>query len=268
MNLKEQSKILTLGNFDGLHLAHQELFKNLNEESAILVIEKKSYKLSPKREKFTNFPIFYYNFEEIQNLQAQEFIEFLEKDFPALEKIVVGYDFRFGKNRLASAQDLKKFSTKEVLIIPEFKKNGLSVHSSLIKTLLNEGKIQEANELLGRKYELCGRRILGQNLGSKVLYPTINIETGRYFLPQNGVYATETFFKNKLYKSLTFIGNRKSTDNKFSVETHILGENIQVEAKEKLCLTFLGKIRNNEKFSSLDDLKEQIKKDINERYSF
>lgn len=268
MNSKDQIKTLTIGNFDGIHLAHFELFKFLDEFGAILVIEKNGVKLTPNREKFVNFPIFYYKFSDIKDMSGLEFLQFLKQDFINLEKIVVGYDFRFGKDRLNCATDLKENFCKKVKIVDEFKINDTSIHSSIIKDFLISGEILRANELLGRNYEICGARILGQNLGSKLLYPTINIDTINYFLPQNGVYATQTKVKNETYKSITFIGNRKSTDGKFSIETHIIDKKVEVKANENICISFITKIRDNQKFDSLQKLKEQIKRDIDERYNF
>ena len=255
-----------------MHVAHQELFSKLDDFGGILLIEPYKAILTPDefRSDFTDLPIFSYSFEYIKNLSGTQFIEQISQDFKNLKKVVVGYDFRFGENRKYSAFDIeniiKKLNLKiEVHIIDEVFLQNTSVHSKFIKNKILEGNISEVNILLGHKYKISGNVVKGQGLGKKELVPTINLETDKFLMPKNGVYLTETEIKNKKYNSLTFVGNRETTDNKYSFETHIVSHNFseqKIELGEEIKVEFLDFLRKNKKFANLTELKEQIKLDL------
>ena len=258
-------KSIAIGAFDGIHLAHQELIKKAD---GVLVIEKGYSSLTPgwKRALYTKKPTFFYYFKDIKNLTAKEFILKLKSDFKELEKIVVGYDFIFGKNRSADANTLKELFDGEVEVVDEIKIDGVSIHSRVIREAILNNKIEFANKMLGRFYRADGKEIKGLGLGSKELVPTINLEVNRYTLPK-GVFATNIYFENlcnkeiKKYKGVTFIGNRVSVDNSFSVECHIL-EDFEKTKNTTIWIEFIKFIRENKKFNSLKELKSQIYKDI------
>lgn len=258
---KSKIKSLAIGHFDGIHLGHKALFSYCFD-GGILVIENDGLKLTPKRESFINLPIFYKNINDIKNLSPEEFIKLLKNEFVNLKKIVVGYDFKFGKNRSADAIFLKNIFDGEVVIVNEKKINNISVHSEKIREFLKKDNIKMANLLLDRVYEIKGNLIKGQGLGKKELFSTINLDTSNYFLPKNGVYATFTNLNNKDFKSVTFIGNRLSTDDKFSVETHIIEPFSEDKINGKITIKFKDFIRDNKKFENLNELKFQISKDI------
>ena len=104
------------------------------------------------------------------------------------------------------------------------------MHSSRIKELLSRGRCEAAAELLGRDYELCGRIVRGQGRGAREFVATLNLEPGRFFIPKSGVYATVTSMRGARYKSVSFVGERLSTDRAFALETHILGDFAGFEA--------------------------------------
>ena len=254
-------KALAIGRFDGFHRGHTELFSYLGEGGALAVIKTNGLKITPNQKKFTNLEIFTYELESMKDLSGEKFIDKLMEEFPNLKRIVVGYDFKFGKNRSFSAEDLKDLFSGEVVIVDEFKLNKTSVHTKEIKTLLKLGNITKANNLLGRNFEILGKVIKGQGLGAKKLYPTINLEISNdQFLPKDGVYLTYANFQDRRFKSLSFIGTRLSTDGKFSIETHILEE--FYSTPEFINLEFVEFLRDNAKFENLNDLKTQISKDI------
>ncbi|MFV0481973.1 MAG: bifunctional riboflavin kinase/FAD synthetase [Campylobacteraceae bacterium] len=256
---------LSLGVFDGIHRGHKELFKKLDKNGAILIIENSRATLTPfkKREEFVGLPCFYYNLDEIKSLDGKAFVEKLISDFPNLEKIVVGYDFRFGFNRSSDVNDLKKLFKKDVVIVDEFNFDGEVVHSTKIRELLNAGDIKKANALLGRNYSICGVVIKGQGLGKKSLYPTINLHVKDYLIPKDGIYASVTKIKNKTYKSVSFIGNRLSTDKEFSIETFLLDvDEVDVKHGDEVEISLVDFIRENRKFDDLNELKNAISKDI------
>lgn len=258
---KSKIKSLAIGHFDGIHLGHKALFSHCHD-GGVLVIENDGLKLTPKREDFINLPIFYKKINDIKDLSPKEFIKLLKNEFVNLKKIVVGYDFKFGKNRSADAIFLKNIFDGEVVIVNEKKINNISVHSEKIREFLKKANIKMANLLLDRVYEIKGNLIKGQGLGKKELFSTLNLDVNNYFLPKNGVYATFTNLNNKDFKSVTFIGNRLSTDDKFSVETHIIEPFSEDKINGKITIKFKDFIRDNKKFENLNELKFQISKDI------
>lgn len=263
---------LALGKFDGLHLGHQALFKELDENGAILCIEQENGVLLPKKYRsfYAKYPMFYIALDIIRNKSDKEFVAFLQSVLPNLRRIVVGYDFRFGKDRFYYPFDLLQSFKGEVVVVNEVLCKKLSVHSGLIKELLLNGNVKQASKLLGRLYEIRGEIIKGQGLGKRELYATINLQNDGFLLPQEGVYAGfiqlgEQKLESKKYPAVIFIGNRLSTDKSFSIEGHLLG--IEVEVKESEAgFYFAKKIRNNRKFDNLESLKKQISCDINEAY--
>ena len=264
---KNSIKAVAIGVFDGVHRGHLELFKHLGENGAVIVINNhKKDVLTPFYKKccLIKYPIFFYELEDIKNLNGAEFIKLLKNEFTELKKIVVGYDFRFGVNRGFGANDIKKFFKGDIQIVDEFTYKGYSVHSTLIKKLLMNAKIKEANEFLGRTYSIEGFAIKGQGIGKKSLYPTINIENkDSFFLPKDGVYASLVYLKNNLHEAVTFIGNRVSIDNSFAIESYLLDiENIEVLPDENVEIFFVDYIRENRKFDELKELKKQIEDDI------
>ncbi len=260
----KQDKInsIAIGNFDGLHLGHQQLIKRLGNNGALLVVYRGRANITPgkNRNKFTSFPCFYIDFEKIKDYDCIGFLSFLKKEFPNLEKIVVGYDFKFGANRACSLFDLKELFLGKIDVVNEFFIEGISVHSSTIRGFLKKGDIQKANMLLGRKYCIEGDVIKGQGLGKKELVPTLNLNIEKYILPKNGVYKTESIINGEFYPSVTFVGIRESTDGRFSCETHIIG--LEIEDIDNCTICFSDFIRENKKFNSLKELKIQIQKDI------
>ena len=254
---------IAIGGFDGMHSAHQELFKNLDENGAILSIESGYANLTPKRyrQEYSIYPIYYYVLENIKHLEGDEFIKLLKEEFPNLKKIVVGFDFCFGKNRKYCIEKLKDLFNGEVLVIDEIKIDEIPVHSRIIRQYLKDGNIKMANKLLGKEYKIYGHQIKGQGLGTKSFVPTINLKVDEFLLPQEGVYITKTILDNKEYKSITFLGHRITTDGSYAVETHILDENITND-NYTTQVKFYEKIRDNKKFDSFEDLKKQIFDDI------
>jgi riboflavin kinase/FMN adenylyltransferase len=256
---------IAIGGFDGMHIAHQTLFSNLSTNGAILVIESGYANITPKnkRQDCTIFPIFYYDLSEIKHLEGQEFIDLLKKEFPNLKKIVVGFDFCFGKDRAYTTNDLKSKFEGEVVVVNEICINDIPVHSRIIREYIQKGDFRTANTLLGRKYQINGTQIIGQGLGKSDFVPTINLQIDDYILPNEGVYITKTTVNEISYPSVTFIGHRETTDGNFAFETHIINEDIIVYEKN-IIVKFYEKIRENKKFDSFEKLKEQIISDIND----
>jgi riboflavin kinase/FMN adenylyltransferase len=260
VTLNNPIRSIAIGSFDGLHLAHQEL---ISLAEAVVVIERNGGYLTPgyKRTHFTEKPCFYYLFETIRSLRPEAFIETLREDFPRLEKIVVGYDFHFGREKEGDARLLRERFDGEVVIVDEVSVGGVPVHSRTIKTYLSEGEIDWANRLLGREYQIDGKIVKGQGIGSRELVPTLNLKVEHYRLPQEGVYATRTKVGEVWYPSVSFLGHRVSTDGSFAIESHILRRDIG-EREGEATIAFRARVRENRKFTSLEALREQIASDI------
>ena len=251
---KDEIYSLAIGRFDGLHLGHGAIFEHLGERSAVLIIENHHANLTPNRAKFAKIPLFFYEFKEIRALCVEDFIAKLRADFANLKQIVVGADFRFGRDRSGGVDELRASFGGEVCVVDEYKISGVAVHSAKIREFLSAGEIEKANNFLGRNYEICGQIVRGVGLGKRELFATINADTNGYFLPKNGVYATfvrilgvsvfipaRKNFDDKSGENLdkfsqisgdnfgwfwgaTFIGNRLSVDGKFAIETHVLAD--------------------------------------------
>ena len=251
---------IAIGSFDGMHIAHQTLAA---KAEALVIIERDGGYLTPghQRANFTSKVCCFYHFDVIKGLTPEAFVQRLKTDFPQLATIVVGYDFAFGKDKAGTAQTLRTLFDGKVEIVQEVSVEGVSVHSRTIKAYLREGNIAMANKLLGRTYSIDGEVVSGQGLGKKELVPTLNLNVKAYQLPLEGVYATRTKVRDEWLSSVSFLGHRVTTDDSFAVETHILEYDIG-EVKGKVEMEFVDFIRANQKFESLEALKEQIAEDI------
>ena len=260
MKLKNTIKSIAIGSFDGIHVAHQAL---IAKADALVIIERGGGYLTPgyKRSLYTDRLCCFYDFDRIKGLTPEGFVARLQEDFPQLEKIVVGYDFAFGKDKMGTAETLKVLFDGKVEIVSEVCIESVSVHSRTIKTYLREGNIAMANTLLGRMYTIEGEVISGQGLGKKELVPTLNLRVKGYELPLEGVYATRTLVAGIWLPSVSFLGHRVTTDGSFAVETHVLERDIG-EVKGRIEVEFVDLLRANQKFESLEALKVQIDIDI------
>ncbi len=261
--LKSSITSITIGGFDGMHIAHQELFKRLDDNGGIVVIETGYANLTPNinREKYTIFPLFYYPLADIKHLTPKQFVGLLKEEFPNLQKIVVGFDFKFGAGASGSIALLKIFFDGVVEVVNEFVCDDIAVHSRKIRDFISCGDIEKANKFLGKNYTLSGIHIKGQGLGKKQFVPTINIECKNFLLPNEGIYVTRSMVNGIKYPSVSFLGHRVSTDGKYAIETHIL-ENDLDEISPYIEIEFIVKIRENCKYNDMENLKKQILDDI------
>lgn len=255
---------IAIGGFDGMHIGHQQLFNELGKHGAIVVIETGYANLTPgsEREHYSHYPIVYYSLEAIRHLEGEAFVAMLRERFPHLRKIVVGYDFHFGKNRRYSHANLGELFEGEVKVIDQVCIEGDSVHSHKIRTKIQIGDLSGANRFLGHNYSIKGSVIKGQGIGKTELVPTINLECPGYLLPYEGVYAALTRIDGEehFHPSVVFVGHRVTTDGSYAVESHIFDENIQ--SCERASISFVKFLRKNQKFESLEALKCAIHDDI------
>ena len=285
--------VVTLGKFDGLHLGHKELIDDVLKSigltkvlftfnvNPISILSGKDFKVIYTDEERKNLLkdsgldyMLYYPFtRETINTSADEFIEKIIHGKLGAKKLVVGTDFRFGKNRLGDVELLKRKSKNyhyELKVIEKKKMYGEIISSTRIRALIKRGDIKTANELLGRAFSFSGEIIHGNHLGHTVGMPTINIKPDESkLLPPFGVYASDTELDGVTYRGITNIGVKPtiSDNNTVGVETWLFGLNKDVYghvAKVKL----LDFIRPEMKFASLEEVKMQVNIDAKRAKEF
>ncbi len=275
--------IICLGRFDGLHLGHLDLINKAKslKENYFIDAEIAIFSILPKGENnaiFSSQETYY----KAKNLGVdlviyaepkKEFFEISATDFLALliENfnpicIICGEDYRFGFNRVGTIKTLNEFCEfNDILleIVPIKKVNGEKISSTKIRSLLIDGKINLANELLGENYFVLGKVEKGRGLGKKLNFPTANVKiSSEKVTLKHGVYETKTKIDNKVYKSVSNFGAAKTFGcEKILLETHILGFSGNIYGKE-IVVEFVRFLRENIKFSSKEELCEQVKKDV------
>ena len=292
MNIKKAKYFLTVGTFDGMHLGHQALFAKL-EQLAVLHQLKPLvlYFPYPPKTFLTDQPAMTVlstppekNFllkQALGNTAREELNFQLYREFTPdhffkkvlLEKyrcggILTGPDFTFGKNAAGNnawlTQKCKQLNIPFEMIPFYNGPQGEKISSSLIRKLLATGDIAKANAMLGRSYSLEGRVIPGQRLGRKLGFPTANLDINFYKLLPLGVYAVRVRVGKTWYKGICNIGYRP-TINTISTpipltEVHILDFNKSIYGR-RIEVVFVEKMRGEEKFANLDELKAQLAQD-------
>ena len=260
MQLTNSIKSIAIGSFDGIHKGHQAL---INQVEAVIIVERNCGSITAGYRRSLHFKqfCFFYHFEKIKELTAKEFVSRLQKDFPKLKKIVVGYDFAFGYKKEGDTKLLKELFNGELIVVDEIKERNISIHTRTIKEYLTNGKLAVAKELLGRNFKIGGNVIKGQGLGKKELVPTLNLKVYDCYLPKSGVYVSKTKIDGVWLKSVTFLGHRVTTDGSFAIESYILDRDIGT-VTGFIEIEFIEFIRENRKFNGLNALKEQIQHDI------
>lgn len=197
-------------------------------------------------------------------LTSAEFIARVIVSGLRAKELVVGENFRFGRDRQGDVDDLRRFGQKlgfAVSLIPSAFRNGEVVSSSLIRRLLGEGRISAANNLLGRPYEIVGRVVRGAGRGRGLGFPTANIQTPNEILPR-GVFITEAEIVGRSYPSLTNIGYRPTFGSgPLHVETHIF-DSMGTLYHRRIGLRFLRKLREEQKHPDPKGLIIQVRKDV------
>ena len=286
-NLEQLPCVVTIGNFDGVHLGHQALLAEVKKrahdlklESAVITFEpnpkdyfsqnKPQTRISSLREKIELFNeikidrvhIIKFN-QEFSKVTANEFISVLIKKLKVKE-IVVGEDFCFGMGREGSIKQLSE-SSMELNIKNKILIDGKRISSTLIRNLLANDKLDEANKYIGRPYSISGKVVHGEKRGRKIGFPTANIHMRHNRPPLKGVFAV----KFQKHFGVANLGIRPSIkgEKKLQLEVHLLNFSSDLYGQH-VSVIFLKKLRDEKKFKSLDELKEQIKLDVIEAKLF
>lgn len=289
--------ILTLGTFDGVHIGHKKILEKitqntenekyeslvltffphprmiLQEESAIKLLNTITEKIDLlEKTGIENLVIHPFD-ESFSRLTAEEFVrEILVEQFH-IQKIIIGHDHRFGRNRTANIDDLIDFGKKygfEVEQISAQEINEISVSSTKIRNALEEGDIVLANKYLGYEYFLTGTIIKGKQLGRTIGFPTANlkIEENYKLIPRNGVYIVSSIINNKTVFGMMNIGfNPTINGENQTIEIHFFDFEADLY-HQKITVSLLHRIRSEQKFDSVVLLKEQLEKDQNYAKAF
>lgn len=281
--------VLTLGNFDGVHLGHQKIFemiqrraREVNGTSVVLTFDphpqrvlspgKEFYLLNTFEEKLRIIEnigidtIICATFtREFANKSPYEFVKEVLYEQLKVKEIYVGYDSTFGKGKEGGVQELKYLGEKfgfKVVIVPPIMMNGKPVSSTRIRELLKEGNVEEAALLLNRRYSIDGEVIRGRAWGKKLGFPTANLKLHHELIPKDGIYIVQVLWRNKIFKGALNIGtNPTFHDGRLSIEVHILDFDHDVYG-ERLKVIFHKRIRDEIAFSNVQDLIDQIAKDV------
>ncbi len=287
----------TIGNFDGVHLGHQKVLAQLRDVaktsgliSTVVIFEpqpieyfspdKAPSRLTRLREKLQQFSrhnidrvvCLRFN-EQIANLSAAEFVDTILVDALSVKELIIGDDFRFGKNRQGDYSYLVNVAGEKGFNIDKTDTYSLAterVSSTLVRQALANGEMTKASKLLGRPYRISGRVVHGEKRGRKLGFATANIELHRYLSPVAGIFSGRVYgVDNKPLDAVVYVGSRPVYKGEHVIlEVHILdfegdlyGQHIQVELLEKL--------RGDDNLDSEQALLLQIEKDIeNARNSF
>jgi len=287
-NLKQLSGcVLTIGNFDGVHIGHQELLKKLvataNKKGLPSLVV--SFSITPEtffgrpKARISSFRdkhlflrslgvdkhlLIKFN-KAFSEISATDFIEKVLVEKIGVRHCFIGDDFRFGKDRKGDFSMLKKASLEKKFTVEKISSvsiNGLRVSSSEIRSLLTNGDFSAAEAFLGRPFAVSGKVAKGEKIGRTIGFPTANIGIKRKLSPVLGVYSVLIEHMSKTYTGVCNVGKRPTAGGTktllevfiFDFDEEIYGDYVNVVFKQKC--------RDEKKFSSFDELKKQIKKDV------
>lgn len=285
--------VVTIGTFDGVHLGHrtvihrlQEIAHRVNGESVLFTFyphprlvlnpqdtslrlintleEKKILLESAGIDHLVVFPFT----PEFSQLSYVEFVKTILVQQMGMKYLVVGYDHRFGRNREGGYEDLKMLGDGlgfHIERLSALNMDAINVSSTKIRKAIEEGDVERANKFLGYRFFLRGDVVTGKKIGHKIGYPTANINPQESYklIPRDGVYAVEVDIDEERYMGMLNIGIRPTVNNQLSnrtIEVHILNFDRDIYFKN-ISLIFHERIRDEQCFGSLDELKDQLHKD-------
>lgn len=281
--------VFTLGTFDGVHIGHTKIIERLlnsssdEEQSLVLtffphprmVLQKESdIKLLNTIEERIQLlekaglqNLIVHPFDQaFSRLTAKEFVKNILVDIFNVKKIIIGHDHRFGRNRTANIEDLIRFGQEydfQVEQISAQEIDAVSISSTKIRNALLEGKIELANEYLGYNYFFSGVVIHGKKRGRTIGFPTANlkIEESYKLIPGKGVYAVKCKIGTQNVNGMLNIGTNPTVEGEgISIEVHLFNFDEDLYG-QKITLELIKRIRDEQKFASVDDLKMQLSKD-------
>lgn len=284
---------VTIGNFDGVHLGHQQLFHTVSQlarqhqgtavaitfephplqvvcpEKGIKLISNPEQKIELIEQAGVDELLILPFTKELASMAAEEFVDRVLVATLGVKELVVGYDYAFGRGRRGDPEFLKARGVKQgfrVEVIPAFQVCGMVVSSSKVRELVTAGRMEEVTCLLGRYYQLRGVVQEGKRRGGSILgFPTANLTLNENDLcPKHGVYVTQVIYDGKCYGGVLNIGyNPTFADGKLAAETHIFDFNQDIYGKP-IKLNLLKHLRPERRFAGPEELAAQIAKDTTE----
>ncbi|HVN80086.1 MAG TPA: bifunctional riboflavin kinase/FAD synthetase [Terriglobia bacterium] len=286
---------LTIGNFDGLHLGHRQILddvittsRNTGTRSLLITFqphpleilnpEKAPSMITPGTEKthlIENLGIdllLVLRFDQtLSRLSGRSFVKEILSSALRMQHIFVGKNFVFGHQRSGDVNLLRQMAAEldfTVHVIPEIIIRGCRISSTWIRELIQTGRISQANRLLGRYYSLLGPVVSGEGIGRKLLFPTLNLAPANQVIPQSGVYVTLTAIEGQIYPSVSNVGRRPTVSGRnLTIETHVLDIEIS-SPPAQMELSFVHRLRSEQKFDSIQQLKSQIQMDCQQTRLF
>ncbi len=289
--VNEAPFVASVGFFDGVHIGHRHLIKQVKEEAKRLGLPSAivTFPVHPRKVLQKNYqPALLCGYEEkleqlattqidyvislpftpeLSRLSARSFMEEVLKEKIGVHTLFVGYDHRFGHNReegFAAYQSYGEELGIQVIQAAEYQVEGENVSSTKIRLLLKKGEIQRANSLLSYHYTLSGKIVEGYRVGRTIGFPTANMRSWERFkvVPELGVYAVLVHIRDIIYKGMLYIGTRPTLhdDPEISVEVNIFDFSGDLY-NQSLTVEFIDFIRADRKFDSMDELVAQIHKD-------
>ncbi len=283
--------IVSVGNFDGVHLAHTRVLKEIAQRGVtqgkrslavtfephpmrILRPESRLKLITPAFEKLRLLRatridatlVLPFN-NDLAAMTPEDFVRNILKDRLRASEVHEGYNFRFGCKASGDVAMLKKFGTSlgfEVVLYPEMRVSKEPVSSTHIRHLLENGEVGRGRRLLGRTFSIQAAPAHGRGYGSKYTVPTMNLGSYGELVPKDGVYITRTRVGEECFDSVTNIGNRPTfgTDS-FAIESHLLNFHpLEITESTQVRMHFLKRLRNEIKFPSVETLREQIGRDV------
>lgn len=279
--------VVTIGTFDGVHIGHRKIIDRLTSSAKIdgldsviltffphprMVLQKDvDIKLINTMEERSQILrktgldhlVIHPFSESFSQLSAEDYVKMLLAKYLKAQKVIIGYDHRFGKGRTASINDLKKYGEELNFSVEEIGKQEIAdvaVSSTKIRRALEKGEIEKANQYLGYHFMLTGKIEKGRQLGRTLGYPTANMKIAETYklIPKSGVYIVKALIDNTTYFGMTNIGTNPTVGGqKQTIETHFFDAKFNLYGK-KIQIELLQRIRDEKKFSSLQLLKEAM----------
>ncbi|QPJ64479.1 MAG: bifunctional riboflavin kinase/FAD synthetase [Candidatus Nitrohelix vancouverensis] len=281
--------VVTIGNFDGVHLGHRELLKKTvrlarkNDGTATVFTfephplktiapEKMPPMLTTFRKKMELIEAFGVNQvvcarfnRRFSEQKPEDFIRDVLVGRLGAREVVVGFDYGFGKGRVGTLESLRDLGVEcgfETHVVEPYRIANQLVSSSLIRSLIEQGEVQKARDLLGRHYSIEGEVVRGRGVGRRIGFPTANLATGDCSLPASGVYAARALAGGRRIKAVVNIGVRPTFgEQPLSVEAHLLNYNQDLYGRV-IELEFIARVRGEIKFNSANALAAQIRSDV------
>lgn len=288
-----ENPVLTIGTFDGVHIGHQKIIDRLNQEAEAIggesvlftfyphprmvlypeshglkLIQTQVEKIDKLRRYGLNNVIVYPFTKEFSRLSAIEFVRDYLVNQLRVKKLVIGYDHQFGKNREGNIEFLREISDTygfELIEISAEEIDEVNVSSTKIRNAIKDGEMSLAAKFLGEPFELHGKVVYGESKGKELGFPTANIqiESNMKLIPRTGVYAVNVFVSDRgVYEGMLNIGAKPTfhEDGEISIEVHLFDFNETIYG-DYLTVQFLSRIRDEQKFDSVESLIQQLHED-------